>query len=294
MKSGLYKCLKAAALACSIVFAVAEPIAQASPQAGDSDEAQAGAQLFDQLKSQGEIVKTTPLYDTLRPIATAITRVVQPKYPFPIHFYIVHESQPNAFAAPGGNIYVTDSMLYFVKNTEELAGTLCHESSHLLHDDSITLLKRNQEIRARAIAATILLGPTIGTILGVTAIGQLDSLHYSREAEEAADLTGSDTCATAGYNPWGLVWLFQDLSNANLKSPPEILSDHPDDTHRIARLEKHFAENPATFGKFDSNPKAATRLLVPRNEDEEFLSLYDSASDASSANVPITARSASE
>jgi predicted Zn-dependent protease len=230
-----------------------------------------GAQLFAQLKAQGEIVKSSPLYDHLAPISSSITKVIQPKYPYPIHFYIVHEKQPNAFAAPGGNIYVVDSLMYFAKNTEELAGTICHETSHLLHHDSVNLMKRDEAIRNRAIAATVLLGPSIGTVLAVTAVSRLHALHYSREAEEAADLAGADTCAAAGWNPWGLVWLFQDFSNANFKAPPEFLSDHPDDTHREAQLKKHFAQNPALFGKFSSDPKSATPLTVPKNEDEVFL-----------------------
>jgi len=265
-------------IACSValggVASSAPGAAQSAAPAGQSsssDEAQAGAQLFAQLKSQGEIVKSSPLYDTLRPIAAALTKVVQPKYRYPIHFYIVHEQQPNAFAAPGGNIYVVDSLFYFVKNKEELEGTLCHETSHLLHGDSMALMKKDQAIKARAVAATILLGPSIENILAITAIAELDSMHYSRAAEEAADITGSDTCAAAGSNPWGLVWLFQDFSNANLKAPPEILSDHPNDAHRIQRLEQHFAQNPATFAKYSSDIKTATPLKVPKNEQEQFL-----------------------
>ncbi len=258
------------ALVCLTVLIVTILI-QGTARADDTDETQAGAQLFAQLKSQGEIVQSSPLYDTLRPIAAAITKVVQPQYQYPIHFYIVHESQPNAFAAPGGNIYVVDKLLYFVKNAEELEGTLCHESSHLLHHDSMELMKRDDAIRRRAIAATILLGPSIGTILAVQAIGSLDSLHYSRNAEEAADLKGSETCAAAGYDPWGLVWLFQDFAQADLQAPPEMLSDHPNDQHRIERLEEHFAQNPAMFARFNSDPKLATPLHLPANEAEQFL-----------------------
>lgn len=252
-----------------LVAAISVPHAT---QGAEDEETQLGSQLFDQLKQQGEIVKSSPLYDTLRPIAAAITKVVQPKYPYPIHFYIVHENKANAFAAPGGNIYVIDRLLYFVKNTEELAGTLCHESSHLLHHDSIELMKRDEQIRARAIAATVILGPTIGTILAATAISQLAENHYSRAAEEAADLTGADTCAAAGYNPWGLVWLFEDFSNANMESPPEILSDHPNNEHRIEALKQHFAANPQLFEKFSDDPKTAKPLRVPANEQEQFLS----------------------
>lgn len=244
--------------------------AQESPKNYD-DERQMGRQLFDQLRSQGEIVVSSPLYLTLRPLAGRITQVVQPRYDYPIHFYIVHESQPNAFAAPGGNVYVTDSLFYFVHNTEELAGTICHETSHLLHHDSAQKMKDDEQIRARALAATILLGPSVKTILAVTAIGQLDSLHYSRAVEERADLTGSDTCALAGYNPWGLIWLFKDFSSANIPNPPEILSDHPDFDHRIASLEQHFEQNPAEFARFNNSARSATQLHVPANESEKFL-----------------------
>lgn len=253
-----------------LIFGSASPLTTARADSQADQEKQAGQQLWDQLKSQGEIVKTSPLYDLLRPIAAAITKTAQPQYFLPIHFYIVHEQQPNAFAAPGGNIYVVDSLFYFVKNREELVGTLCHESSHLIHHDSMDLMKRNQQITDRAIAATILLGPSIGTVLAATAISRLDSLHYSRAAEEAADIKGSDTCAESGFNPWGLVWLFQDFSNSNLKQPPEFLSDHPDDQNRENALEAHFKQNPAMFGQFSSDRASATPLHVPANEQETF------------------------
>jgi Zn-dependent protease with chaperone function len=55
----------------------------------------------------------------------------------------VHETQPNAFSEPGGNAYVTDSMMTFVKNKEELAGVLCHEVSHDIHHDVYTCTKNS-------------------------------------------------------------------------------------------------------------------------------------------------------
>lgn len=264
------------ALAAGAAFSCALPAAAQSASgqntvAQNDEEPRLGAELFSELKGQGEIVKSSPLYDILRPIAASITKVVQSRYPYPIHFYIVHENQPNAFAAPGGNVYVVDSLFYFVKNREELEGTLCHESSHLLHHDSVDLMKQDAAIRRRALAATILLGPSISTVLAMTAIGRLDSLHRSRGAEEAADLTGSDTCAAAESNPWGLVWLFTDFSNANLKAPPEILSDHPNDAHRIQALEDHFKQHPDVFARFSSDPSTATKLILPKDEAEQFL-----------------------
>ena len=234
-------------------------------------EAQQGADTFADLKQQGVIVAKSPLYDVLRPISDEITKVVAPQYDGPIHFYIVHGKDPNAFATPGGNVYVVDSLLYFVRNKEELAGTLCHETSHLIHHDSMAEYSHDDAIRRRQLIAMILLGPSWGSIFATSAIGDLDSLHYSRSAEENADITGSDTCAKAGLNPWGLVWLFQDFSNANMKTPPEILSDHPDNENRVKALEKHFQENPVEFSRFSSDPKTATHLQVPKDSAEVFL-----------------------
>jgi len=105
---------------------------------------QMGQEVFDQLKAKGEIIESSPLYDQLKPVADAITKAAQPRYNHPFKFYLVHETQPNAFATPGGNVYVVDSLLYFVKNTEELAGTLCHEVSHTIHHDTVTLMEKQQ------------------------------------------------------------------------------------------------------------------------------------------------------
>jgi beta-barrel assembly-enhancing protease len=253
----------------TLVILLPSLLASASAQA--EDEAQMGSEVFHQLKSQGEIVASSPLYDVLRPIADRITRVVQPHYAYPIHFYIVHEQNPNAFATPGGNIYVVDSLFYFVHNTEELAGTLCHETSHLLNHDSTHEMQNNEAIRKRQFAAGLLLGPNLATILAISAVGDLDSAHYSRATEESADLKGSDTCAAAGYNPWGLVWLFRDFSASGMRTPPEVLSDHPDDEHRIEALEQHFKQYPQRFAGFSPDPKQSTPLKLPTSRSETFL-----------------------
>jgi beta-barrel assembly-enhancing protease len=237
----------------------------------NDDEMQMGQEVFNELKAKGEIVESSPLYDQLRPIADAITRIAQPRYNHPFKFYLVHETQPNAFATPGGNIYVVDSLLFFVKNTEQLAGTLCHEVSHTIHYDTITLIEKQQKIEKRELGAAVLLGPSRAHILAIALLGKLHSLSYSRDMEERADLTGSDICASAGYNPWGLVWLFQDFKNVQPNQLPQLLSDHPNDQHRIKALEQHFRENPSIFGGFSSDPKTAKPFSVPKNAPETFL-----------------------
>jgi len=242
-----------------------------TPEPVSDQETELGQAVYKQLRDKGEIIQSSPLYETLKPITDAITRVAQPHYPHPFKFFLVHEKQPNAFATPGGNVYVVDSLLYFVKNTEELAGTLCHEVSHTIHRDGVSLMVKEQKIQEREVAAAILLGPTRAHLIAIALIGKLHSLGYSRDAESKADLTGSDICAEAGYNPWGLPWLFQDFENADPNQIPQLLSDHPANGTRIRIVEKHFQDNPSKFSKFNRDPKSATTFSVPKDAPETFL-----------------------
>jgi predicted Zn-dependent protease len=166
---------------------------------------------------------------------------------------------------------VVDELLYFAKNKEQLAGTLAHEVSHTIHHDGLELAKKKAEIHKREIGAAVLMGPTRSHILALMLIGDLHSLSYSREAEARADETGSDICAAAGINPWGLVWLFRDFHNSATIHIPQLLSDHPNDMNRIAALEEHFKSNPAVFGRFSPDTLTATRLVVPKKAPEVML-----------------------
>src|SRR4029077_11710439 len=129
-------------------------------QTQGDDELQMGQEVFNQLKAKGEIVESSPLYAQLKPIAESISRAAQPRYNHPFKFYVVHEKQPNAFATPGGNVYVMDSLLYFVNNREKLAGALCHEVSHTGRHDTVTLMENQQQVESRKVEAAVLLGPT--------------------------------------------------------------------------------------------------------------------------------------
>src|SRR5260370_41744838 len=148
------------------------------PSPDQDEEAQMGQEVFNELKAKGEIIESSPLYEQLKPIADAITKAAQPRYNHPFKFYLVHETQPNAFATPGGNVYVVDSLLYFVKNTEELAGTLCHELSHTIHHDTVTLMEKQHQLEKRQVGPAVLMGPTRPHILAIALIAHLHSPIY--------------------------------------------------------------------------------------------------------------------
>lgn len=255
-----------------IAVVVAPARAQTVTEAQDLDEErQMGASMYEGSKAKRQIIESSPLYDLLEPVGRDIVRVAQPRYGLPIRILLIHDAQPNAYAAPGGNIYVTDELLYLVKNREELAGTLCHEVSHLIHHDSVEMLQKQRKVLQRELGASLLLGASGAELIGIALIGKLHSLHYSREVESRADLTGADVCAASGHNPWGLIWLFGAFGQANMGEGPEFLSDHPDNESRIEALREHFRANPGVFGRFSDDQSTALPLVAPAKAPVVFL-----------------------
>lgn len=219
-----------------------------------------GKQEYQQLAQQGKIVRQSRYYSILNPIAHRIAAVADKQYFMPFHFYLVNDGAPNAFSVPGGNVYVTMSMMTFAQNKEELAGVLCHEVSHDIHHDVINLNPKEQTV---GIVGGIL-GALVGnsglaqTVIGLGANAEVDA--FSRQVETNADHTGAYICAQAGYNPWGMVWLMQRFETKPSGVPLEMLSNHPRDDHRVSDLEAEFRADPATFGRFNPNKASATPL----------------------------------
>ena len=226
----------------------------------EQTELQIGQQEYQQLQQKGEILTNSPYYAILNPIAAKIKRIADPQYFVPFHFILVNESSPNAFSVPGGNVYVTTAMMRFVKNKEELAGVLCHETSHDLHHDVLNLYQKDQRLSLYGTLAELLLGRNASGLANavINIAANLEALHFSRQVEEDADHKGAITCAQAGLTPYGLVWLMQAFQTANVSNPPEVISDHPSDAHRIAALQSEFASDPALFGKFNQQIACGT------------------------------------
>jgi predicted Zn-dependent protease len=252
-------------LCATALFALALPATALALSQQQQWEMQIGQRQYMQLLQQGKIVPQSPLYQQLEPVAKRIAAVADPQYFTPFHFILVNEPSPNAFSVPGGNVYVTTSLLQFVKNQDELAGVLCHEVSHDIHHDVYNENRKDSSVATAAGVLGMLLGMQggYGGYLGQMAVGvgaDAQTKTYSRQAESNADRAGAYTCAKAGYNPWGMVWLFERFHGVGGSRQPEWLSDHPRDNHRITDLETLFRSDPATFGKFLDDPAAATPL----------------------------------
>jgi predicted Zn-dependent protease len=223
--------------------------------AGDLDqlqEDQIGAQVYEQLDAKGEILPPTArLYNALGPVASRIKAIADDDVDRPLRFVLVHEAEPNAFAVPGGTIYVTDALFRFVRNADELAAVLCHETAHEIHHDAIATGAEHE--RAAAIVDTI-------GVAGENLAYTIETNRYSRDVERRADFKGAMTCAAAGYNPWGMIWLFRSFERADTGGTLEALADHPTDEQRISDLEDEFSSYPQIFARYSPDIARAAPL----------------------------------
>lgn len=161
---------------------------------------------------------------------------------FPYQVKVVNASDINAFALPGGFLYVNRGLIDASRNEGELAGVVAHEIAHIA-------LRHGTHNASKAYAAQAGLG-VLGGILGrgksgttqsiINAVGGLGLnavfLKYSRDAETQADIVGAQIMAKAGYDPMGMVSLFELLQSQEKGRSVQFLSDHPSPGNRAARV----------------------------------------------------------
>ena len=247
--------------------------AQAPPPEPVTDqETELGDAVYKELKGKAMIIAKSPLYEALKPIATTVARVAQPHYEHPFKFFLVHDPRPNAFSVPGGGVYVTDALLYFVKNSEDLAAVLCHEVSHTIHRDSMNRIKEMEKAQGVAIGATILLGPTLTNVIAAE-FSQTFMGTRTRAKSKLEPISPAPTPAPpVGHNPYGMIWLMQDFKEANPKELPQLLADHPSDEFEESKpCKATSAKTLASFRDLSSDRKLATPFSVPEDAAVVFL-----------------------
>src|SRR4029453_3586430 len=147
-------------------------------------------------------------------------------------FKVVNVKEINAFALPGGPMYVNRGMIEAARNEGEVAGVVAHELSHvaLRHGTA-------QATKATPYQVGTIAGAIIGAIVGGTAGSGIAQgtqfglgtafLRYSREYEKQADLEGSQIMARAGYDPRDMANMFRTIEKQGGSGGPQWLSDHP-------------------------------------------------------------------
>ena len=182
---------------------------------------------------------------------------------FQYRFRVVNSSDINAFALPGGFVYINRGVLEQAKNEGEVAGVIAHEISHVA-------LRHGTHQASKAYAAQAgisILGGLLGGRVGqgtadiINAVGGFGLnalfLKYSRDLESQADIRGAQILAASGYTPADMVSFFQTLEKVDKAKQTSWLSDHPAPPDRIARIQKE-----ASLLRVSANPTRNTQQLA--------------------------------
>jgi len=158
-------------------------------------------------------------------------------------FKVVNVKEINAFALPGGPMYVNRGMIEAAKNEGEVAGVIAHELSHVALRHGTAQATKATPYEVGTIAGAILgaiVGGNAGTLIAQGTQFGLGTafLRYSREYEKQADLEGSQIMARAGYDPRDMANMFKTIEQQGGSGGPQWLSDHPNPGNRYAYITK--------------------------------------------------------
>ncbi len=156
--------------------------------------------------------------------------------PFEFKFYLINVPDPNAYALPGGYIFVTTGLITLAENEHEVAGVLSHEISHVTQRHVSQMIERSKRMSIATLAA-IIAGVLAGgggkvseaTMVGAVAMAEAQALKYTRENEVDADQNSLQYMLKAGYDPSGLISFSDENTKgrSRLSAPNSLLSFNP-------------------------------------------------------------------
>ncbi len=208
------------------------------------DDIQAGQQAAAEAERQLPLLNDRDVNDYVNRVGFRLVESIPEEYQhreFRYSFKVVNQKEINAFALPGGPMYVNRGMIEAARNEGEMAGVMAHELSHvaLRHGTAQATKAQKYSILGGigAIAGAVI-GGGIGSVVGQgsqTAVG-VYFLKFSREYETQADVLGSQIMARAGYDPNDLANMFKTIQAQGGSGGPSFLSDHPAPANRYARI----------------------------------------------------------
>jgi predicted Zn-dependent protease len=148
---------------------------------------------------------------------------------------IANDTVQNAFATPGGYVYVYTGLIKYLDHADDLAGVLGHEMAHADKRHTIRILQKQYGLQ---ILLAVALGNDPSALAEIAAQigGQLAGLKFSRDYENEADLSSVEYLAASDYACNGAASFFVKLEESGAASPPEFLSTHPDPGNRVENI----------------------------------------------------------
>jgi predicted Zn-dependent protease len=203
-------------------------------------EVQLGKESADEVRKTMQVIDNKDLTGYINRIGG---RLAKSKHagPYPYTFEVVHDLSINAFALPGGPMFVHTGLIAALDNESELAGVLAHEMSHVaLRHGTANASKANMVQLPAALGGQLAgsRGGILGTLapLGINAGAQSMLLKYSRSAEKEADLNGAQIMNDVGYDPTQMAKFFEKLEAQGNKDNSKLanfMSDHPTPGNRV-------------------------------------------------------------
>jgi len=213
------------------------------------DERKMGEEFMAQVLAQLQLVDDPFVNEYINELGQYLIAPLETKS-FPFHFYVIKDNTLNAFAAPGGHIFVFSGLIEAMDKLDELAAVICHEIGHISARHLAQRLEQSKAIGlatlAGILAGMFLGGEVAGAVMtGAIAAGMQAQLNYSREDERQADQLSYKYMVPTGFNPGGMIQALNKIEKGSWLGTgkiPAYLLTHPTGPERMSNLEAMLSE----------------------------------------------------
>ena len=246
-----------------------------------ADDVKMGSDAAREVEQQLPLMRDSQVETYVRNLGARLVESIPPEFQHPefrYSFKVVNVRDINAFALPGGPMYVNRGMIEAASTEGEVVGVMAHEMSHVMLRHGTAQATKATPYEVGSIAGQIL-GAIIGGGLGqvVSAGSQFGFgtafLRFSREYERQADILGSHLMARAGYDPRDMANMFKTIEKTSGNGGPQFLSDHPNPSNRYQYINDEArmlnVSNAIHDSRAFSNVKAYLRSLPPAPTTEQ-------------------------
>lgn len=265
-------------LVAGVVLAVGMTACAVSTQ----QEIQMGHDYSQQINQQLPIVQDVQLNQYINVLGDSIAKLTSRNDITDWHFYIVDSKEVNAFAVPGGYVYVNRGLIERTQRMDQLAGVLGHEIGHVVRRHSIKQMQQQQGanfgVTLACVLTSVCSSEAAGTAINVG--GAALFAKFSRGDEAEADAEGVANTVRAGINPNGIPEMFQILieeRNANASSVQSWFATHPLEEDRVADTQaliakydpaiiRSLATDSPNFQRFKARVKSLPPSPTPRRQ----------------------------
>jgi predicted Zn-dependent protease len=280
-----------------ILFFLFEGFTRSARALTTDEEKKLGKRIILEMENKVDFVRDLNLQTFIEKVGYSLVAQVGPT-PFEFKFYLINAPDPNAFAIPGGYIFVTTGLIVLAENEQEIAGVLGHEISHVTARHISQLIEKSKAINiasmAAVIAAMLVGGGGTGSQAAATmamATGEALALKYTREMETDADQNGLYRMIKAGYDPSGMITFLNKIYKTSLTSGPQMpvyLMTHPAIEDRISLLENLLQSGQRPMGPFKAVgnfKRIHTKAFVEEREPNVAVTYYQSLVDGDPQNL---------